>query len=68
MCLANEGANAVGVLACFLSGAGSTLLALADGREEQIGAAMQSRWRDGFRTASHIRILDVDLEGLRYNL
>ena len=68
MCLVNEGANAAGALAGFLSGAGSTLLARAEGREEQIGAAMQSRWRDGFCTASHIRILDVDLEGLRYNL
>ena len=67
MCLANEGANAVGVLACFLSGAGSTLLALADGREEAIGAAMRSRWRDGFRIASSVQIVDVGTNGLRYD-
>ena len=66
MCLANEGANAAGALACFLSGAGSTLLALTDGREEAIGAAMQSRWRDGFGTQARIQILDVDQESLRY--
>ena len=35
---------------------------------EAIGAPLQSRWDDGFRTASHIRILHVPLEGLRYNL
>ena len=28
--------------------------------EEQIGAAMQARWRDGFRMTSHVGILDVD--------
>jgi len=61
-----EAGYAAGALACFLSGAGSTVLALADGREEAIGAAMQSRWRDGFRTQTRVRTLDVDQDGLRY--
>jgi homoserine kinase len=62
-----EAGYAAGALACFLSGAGSTVLALADGREEAIGAAMQSRWRAGFRTESRAQILDLDTSGLRYN-
>ncbi len=62
-----EAGYAAGALACFLSGAGSTLLALADGREEPIGGAMQARWRDGFRIAARVQILDVDTEGLRYD-
>jgi len=61
-----EAGYAAGALACFLSGAGSTLLALAEGREEQIGAAMQSRWRDEFGTASRVQVLDVDQDGLTY--
>lgn len=61
-----EAGYAAGALACFLSGAGSTLLALAEGREEQIGAAMQSRWRDGFGTASRVQVLEVDQDGLTY--
>jgi homoserine kinase len=56
---------AAGALACFLSGAGSSVLALADGREETIGAAIQARWRDGFGIAAIVRVLDVDSDGLR---
>jgi homoserine kinase len=61
-----EAGYAAGALACFLSGAGSTVLALADGREQEIGAAMQSRWRDGFRMTSRVQILDVDHRGLNH--
>ncbi len=56
-----------GALACCLSGAGSTLLALADGREEQIGTAMQSPCRDDFRPASSVQILNLGTNGLRYD-
>src|SRR5574341_1124989 len=62
-----EAGYAAGALACFLSGAGSTVLALADGGEEAIGAAMQSRWRDAFHTESRVQVLSVDPDGLRYN-
>jgi homoserine kinase len=62
-----EAGYGAGALACFLSGAGSTVLALADGREEAIGAAMQARWRDGFRTQARVRILAVDQQGLHYD-
>ena len=58
---------AAGALACFLSGAGSTLLALAESGESTIGAAMQARWRDGFGRTARVEILDVDTTGLRYN-
>ena len=61
-----ETGYAAGALACFLSGAGSTVLALADGHEGAIGSAMQARWRDGFGITSHVQVLDVDTAGLRY--
>jgi homoserine kinase len=63
-----EAAYAAGALACFLSGAGSTVLALAEGEQEAetIGAAMQSRWREGFGTASRVQVLAIDPDGLRY--
>ncbi len=61
-----EAGYAAGALACFLSGAGSTVLALADGREQAIGAAMQARWRDGFHIAARVDVLAMDGEGLRY--
>lgn len=51
----------------LLSGAGSTVLALADDREEDIGAAMQARWRHGFGTAARVQVLNVDTDGLRYS-
>ncbi len=60
-----EAGYAAGALACFLSGAGSTVLALAEAGGEAIGTAMQSRWRDAFGTASHTQVLDVDTAGLR---
>jgi len=61
-----EAGYAAGALACFLSGAGSTVLALAEGKEEAIGAAMQSRWRAGFAIVAPVQVLDIDTEGLLY--
>jgi homoserine kinase len=60
-----EVARKAGALAAFLSGAGSTILALVAGGGEQVGEAMQRLWRDRFGIMAAVRLLDVDTEGLR---
>jgi len=58
-----EGKEA-GALACFLSGAGSTLMALTDENGEEVGRRMQRLWQERFRIASRFMLLKVDREGL----
>lgn len=60
-----EGLKA-GALACFLSGAGSTLMALVKGDGEEIGSRMQKLWQQQFGIASRSLILETDGEGLVY--
>jgi homoserine kinase len=59
-----EGERA-GALACFLSGAGSTLLALTTGKGESIGERMVACWRARANVRARAECLAIDLEGLR---
>lgn len=60
-----EGLKA-GALACFLSGAGSTIMAFVKGDGEEVNSRMQRLWREGFGIASRSLILEMDGEGLVY--
>lgn len=60
-----EAARKAGALAAFLSGAGSTVLALVAAGGEEVGEAMRHLWRDRFGIAARVCLLDVDTEGLR---
>lgn len=60
-----EGRRA-GALATFLSGAGSSLLALVTEDGEEIGHRMGERWRREFGIESVVRLLDIDRQGLTY--
>jgi homoserine kinase len=60
-----EAARKAGALAAFLSGAGSTMLALVAVGGEEVGEAMRKTWRDRFGIAARVCLLDVDSEGLR---
>jgi len=60
-----EGLRA-GALATFLSGAGSSLLALTSGDGDEIGQRMGERWRREFGIESVVRLLDIDRHGLTY--
>jgi homoserine kinase len=60
-----EGRRA-GALAAFLSGAGSTLLALVSGDGDEIGRRMSERWRREFGIENSVRLLDIDRQGLVY--
>lgn len=60
-----EGLKA-GALACFLSGAGSTIMAFVKGDGEEVNSRMQQLWREGFGIASRSLILEMDGEGLVY--
>ena len=61
----DEGRRA-GALAVFLSGAGSSLLALVTEDGEEIGRRMGERWRREFGIESVVRLLEVDRQGLVY--
>jgi homoserine kinase len=61
----DEGRQA-GALAVFLSGAGSTLLALVTGDGDEIGRRMSERWRREFGIENTVRLLEIDRNGLTY--
>ena len=61
----DEGRRA-GALAVFLSGAGSSLLALVTADGEEIGRRMGERWRREFGIENHVRLLEIDRQGLTY--
>ena len=52
------------LLGTFISGSGSTVIALADGREAEIGAWM-IRTLAAAGTPAQLRVLDLDLQGAR---
>ncbi len=60
-----EGRRA-GALATFLSGAGSSLLALVTGDGDEIGRRMSERWRREFGIENSVRLLEIDRQGLVY--
>jgi homoserine kinase len=57
-----EGERA-GALACFLSGAGPTLLALVGEDGQDVGGRMAARWRDVSGVAADVRELAIDPDG-----
>jgi len=59
-----EGERA-GALACFLSGAGPTLLALTGGDAGAIGERMAARWREVAGVAARAMTLPIDRQGVR---
>jgi homoserine kinase len=60
-----EGRRA-GAHATFLSGAGSSLLALISESGDEIGRRMGERWHREFGIESVVRLLDIDRNGLTY--
>ena len=60
-----EGRRA-GAHAVFLSGAGSSLLALVTEDGEEIGRRMGERWRREFGIENSVRLLEIDRHGLVY--
>lgn len=61
----DEGRRA-GALAVFLSGAGSSLLALVSNEGDAIGQRMGERWRREFGIENSVRLLEIDRQGLVY--
>jgi homoserine kinase len=59
-----EGERA-GALACFLSGAGPTLLALTTGDGGEIGARMVACWKARAAVTARAQALAIDRDGLR---
>ncbi len=59
-----EGERA-GALACFLSGAGPTLLALVAGDEQEVGARMAACWRARANISARAEVLSIDRAGLQ---
>jgi homoserine kinase len=59
-----EGA-AAGALACFLSGAGPTLLALVIGEGARIGERMAACWKARADITARALPLPIDRDGLR---
>ena len=57
--------EAAGALACFLSGAGPTLLALVTGDGTAIGERMARRWMEQANVTARVLGLPIDREGLR---
>ncbi len=53
-----------GALACFLSGAGSALVALVDETPERVGQGMQEVWQREFGAPCEYRVLEIDHQGL----
>ena len=60
-----EGRRA-GALATFLSGAGSTLMALTNSYNDEVGRKMGERWRREFGIENSVRLLEIDRQGLVY--
>lgn len=60
-----EGRRA-GALATFLSGAGSSLLALINSYNDEVGRRMGERWRREFGIENSVRLLEIDRQGLTY--
>ncbi len=54
-----------GALACFLSGAGPTLLALTTGGGQSIGEGMVACWRARANVTARAEYLAIDRDGLR---
>lgn len=54
-----------GALACFLSGAGSTVLALVTEGGDPIGRHLQEFWKARFEIESSYRLLGIDRTGLQ---
>jgi homoserine kinase len=59
-----EGERA-GALACFLSGAGPTLLALVTGDGGDVGRRMAACWKEQTGVTAQPRLLEIDREGVR---
>jgi len=59
-----EGERA-GALACFLSGAGPTLLALVAGDPGDVGRRMVERWQEQAGVTARAQALAIDREGVR---
>lgn len=59
-----EGERA-GALACFLSGAGPTLLALVAGDPGDVGKRMVQRWQEQAGVTARAQALAIDREGVR---
>ncbi|HEX7629031.1 MAG TPA: homoserine kinase [Candidatus Methylomirabilis sp.] len=59
-----EGERA-GALACFLSGAGPTLLALVTGDGGDVGQRMAARWKEHAGVTAQVLVLPIDREGVR---
>ena len=57
--------EAAGALACFLSGAGPTLLALVAGNGAEVGQRMAARWKERANVIAQALVLPIDREGLR---
>ncbi len=59
-----EAARRAGALAAFLSGAGSTLVALVDRGAERVGKEMAEAWaREGMR--AEVKVLAIDRDGVQ---
>jgi homoserine kinase len=58
-----EGERA-GALACYLSGAGPTLLALTGENGSEVGARMAACWKERAGVSAEIRELAIDREGI----
>lgn len=59
-----EGERA-GALACFLSGAGPTLLALVTGDGGDVGRRMAACWKEHAGVTAQVLVLPIDREGVR---
>ena len=49
-----------------LSGAGSTLLALINSYNDEVGRRMGERWHREFGIENSVRLLEIDRQGLIY--
>jgi len=59
-----EGERA-GALACFLSGAGPTLLALTTEDRSEIGNRMAACWKERANVAARVELFPIDRDGLQ---
>jgi len=59
----NEG-YLMGALGCFLSGAGSSIIALAQNNAKQIGHRMSALWQNEFGIPNRWQVFQVDNEGV----
>ncbi len=54
----------MGALGCFLSGAGSSIIALTQTNARQIGRRMSMLWQKKFGITNHWQVFQVDNEGM----